>query len=378
MPSRRRASRPRRRRRAPRTRWHRGRSRRGTRAIALTATSSAWLRCTSATTHPPKPAPVRRAPAAPCVDQQLDEEVELRRRHAVVVAQARVAGEQERPEHGEVAARQRVGQSPARAAFSLTTCRARGSSRTCSIVASRRLASPSRAAIASHSARRAAYSLPASVRGRPLCTTSDRDARRQRHRRDLERAAVDEEGVAGDAEDRAQLVHQPAGHAGRERPRRRARAAASARPSSSRPARVGERDRARDGERRARRQARADGHGRRHGEVVPPGTVPPRSTTARTTPATNRAQAGSTVAGSVAAVGRELDRGRARRRECTRSGRGAVGVRPTADAAAVDGHGQDEAAVVVGVVADEVHASRGLEAPGRDRGDAACRSRAGH
>ncbi len=32
---------------------------------------------------------------------------------------------------------------------------------------------------------------------------------------------------------------------------------------------------------------------------VPPGTVPPRSTMARITPATNRAQAGSTVAGSV-------------------------------------------------------------------------------
>ena len=38
--------------------------------------------------------------------------------------------------------------------------------------ASRKLRNPSRAAAASHSARRAAYSLPASVRGRPECTTT--------------------------------------------------------------------------------------------------------------------------------------------------------------------------------------------------------------
>ena len=70
----------------------------------LAEQSSAWFRCTSATTQPPKPAPVSRAPIAPCSTSEIDEQVELRDRDLVVVAQAGVTREQERAERVGVAA----------------------------------------------------------------------------------------------------------------------------------------------------------------------------------------------------------------------------------------------------------------------------------
>ena len=75
---------------------------------------------------------------------------------------------------------------------------------------------PRRAAAASHAARRSAYALSASVRGSPEC---DDDARRCARgigdRVDVERAAVEQERVPGRREQRGELVHEPAGHAGR-------------------------------------------------------------------------------------------------------------------------------------------------------------------
>src|SRR5204862_337895 len=56
-------------------------------------------------------------------------------------------------------------------AFSVTTCRAIGSSATCSIVASRSAFTPIRSAAASHAARRCAYALVSSRRSSPLWIT---------------------------------------------------------------------------------------------------------------------------------------------------------------------------------------------------------------
>ena len=60
-------------------------------------------------TEPPKPPPSRRAPYAPA-SRELDEQVDLGDRDLVVVAQARVAGEQQRSGCGEVAALERLGE----------------------------------------------------------------------------------------------------------------------------------------------------------------------------------------------------------------------------------------------------------------------------
>ena len=111
----------RRRRRWRRTRRRRCRSRRGSGASPCASTSSAWLRCTSATTQPPNPAPVSRAPAAPLVDEQRRRAVSSSGVDTlVVVAQAGVALEQQWAEHGQVAARSAAAVASTRA-FSVTT-----------------------------------------------------------------------------------------------------------------------------------------------------------------------------------------------------------------------------------------------------------------
>ena len=89
-----------------------------------------------------------------------------------------------------------------------------GSSATCSSVASRRESIPSRRATASHSARRAAYALSASVRGSPQCTTTTATSGAIGTGRTRVRPAIDEQRVPGAAEQRRELVHQATGHAG--------------------------------------------------------------------------------------------------------------------------------------------------------------------
>ena len=138
----------------------------------LGGTSSAWLRCTSATTQPPNPAPVRRAPGGAALDEQLDEQVELGRRHPEVVAQAGVAGEQQRAEHA-TGRRRQCGRG-------LQHARVLGDD----VSRARVVGAPARrwrrAAPGTPSARRDRLALgaprrvlaPASVRGTPQCTTS--------------------------------------------------------------------------------------------------------------------------------------------------------------------------------------------------------------
>ena len=138
------------------------------------AQSSAWLRCTSATTHPPNPAPVSRAPIAPCSTSSSTSRSSSGVETCVVVAQAGVAGEQERAERvdvlvvergdevedalvlGDDVARDRVVGAPGR--------RWRRAARRCR-AAPRRPRTP---------ARRSAYALPASVRATPGVHDEDR------------------------------------------------------------------------------------------------------------------------------------------------------------------------------------------------------------
>ena len=84
-------------------------------------------------------------------------------------------------------------------------------------VASRSAVSPSEAATASHSARRIAYSDPASVRGTPQCTTSTASDGGIAIGVTVVCAAVDQQRVTRPSEQGRELVHQPTGHAGRER-----------------------------------------------------------------------------------------------------------------------------------------------------------------
>ena len=79
------------------------------RVIVRASTSCASARRASATTQPPKPAPVSRAPGGAALHEHVDEHVELRRRHLVVVAEAGVTLRQQRTEHRQVTGRQRGG-----------------------------------------------------------------------------------------------------------------------------------------------------------------------------------------------------------------------------------------------------------------------------
>ena len=65
---------------------------------------------TIATTQPPKPAPVRRAPNAPASTAEVDEQVELGRRDLEVVAQRSVAREHQLAGGRDVVARERRGE----------------------------------------------------------------------------------------------------------------------------------------------------------------------------------------------------------------------------------------------------------------------------
>ena len=105
------------------------------------------------------------------LDEGLDQHVELGGRHLVVVAQLAWLASRSGPSTDRSPVGSAAAVSSARA-FSLTTWRARGRSRTCSAVASRNAEIPSSAAMASHSARRDAYSEPTRVRATPQCTTS--------------------------------------------------------------------------------------------------------------------------------------------------------------------------------------------------------------
>ena len=242
--------------------------------------------------QPPKPAPVSRAPYAPCSTRELDEQVELGRRHREVVAQRRVAL--------RASARRTVARSPARSASTnasdpcvlghdVARDRVVGDLRRASRRAS--VGTPRRAAAASHAARRCAYALAARRRGEPAVHDDDGDRRRAAGPASIvERAAVEQQRVTRPPEHRRHLVHDAARHAGRgcsascasEREVAARRAATSAT--------CGSRERDRDLERRARREARADRHRRRdRGVEADADAAAPRAPRARRDRAAQRA-----------------------------------------------------------------------------------------
>ena len=268
-----------------------------------------------------------------------------------------MAREQQRAEHRQVAAGQRrrdgeharvLGDDVPRAA-DVAHLLGRG-------VAQRRRGRAT-AATASHSARRDAYAEPTSVRGTPQCTTSTAIAGGIATGVTDGVAAVDQQRVAGLAEQRGELVHQPARHAGRRRsrPRTPARAASSpvepASPARSARARVSatasaelddspeptgtvELDRQVGGGHRARPGRSAPVRRRRRS-----GPTSARRSRGSSPPST----ATSTAPGSVVRDG----------------GHPATATRRTAvtRARAVDRQGRTKPVVVVGVVAHEVHAT---------------------
>ena len=151
-------------------------------------------------------------------------------------------------------------------AISVTACRPRGSSRTCSNVASRSAATPSRVPTATLSARRCAYGV-AFERARHA-GVDDEHAQLvgQREWLDLEGAAVDQQRVPGPPEHRRERVLGAARHAGgnvlgtlcgeREVEGREREAGG-----------IVQRERHGHRERRARRQAAADRYRRRDVEI---------------------------------------------------------------------------------------------------------------
>ena len=74
---------------------------------------------------------------------------------------------------------------------------------------------PSARSAASHSARRSRVGASSQSPPHAGVHDDDLDAVGKRHGVDGEGGAVDEQGVAGDAGRRGELVHHPAGHAGR-------------------------------------------------------------------------------------------------------------------------------------------------------------------
>ena len=253
-------------------------------------------------------------------------------------------------------ARSSASANAATRAFSVTTWRAIGSSATCSIVASRSVSTPRRAAAASHAARRSRVRARLEPALEAAVDHEDLDGRRERNRRDRERAAVEQERVTRPAAHRRELVHHAARHAAGELLGFLARRARASVGSS-----VEARDRAAtsasgDLERRARRQPRSDRHGRRdlgvEADRAPGrGGRAPRARRRRCDPTR-----GSTSAIAAEPSAAMLDDARERRRSARRA-RPSVRA-PEADAhLAVDRDRQAEARLVVGVIADQVDPS---------------------
>ena len=342
----------RRRRRTRRTRSARDRSRHGSGRRPRRRRRRARSAATSATTHPPKPAPVSRAPYAPASTLSSTSRSSSGVETAKSSRSERWLASISAPRGREVAGARARRRTRATRAFSVTTWRAIGSSATCSIVASRSVATPMRAAAASHAARRSAYALvfepalePAVDHERPRPTPGAGPASI------VERAAVEQQRVAGAAAHRRELVHHPARHAARElldllrgeRERRSGRARAPATVAAAiasatanaalddRPEPIGTVDviAASKPDRRAAVR-------REHVEHRRDGASPRRSTGAR-----------------GRAVGRQLDRRRRGRAERTTTRPSVAGRKPITHVA-VDRDRQAEPVLVVGVVADEV------------------------
>ena len=305
-----------------------------------------------ATTQPPKPAPVSRAPWTPSVAAQpLDQLVEDRGRHLEVVAQRRVARRHQRAGRRQVVGGERRGEvaRPAR-----TRC-ARGG--------------PAHAATGSASALdRGRVGVAAAVRrrrGGPLALgasvrvgAADQLALLARvHHPDprprsgtgtgvmLERRAVDQERVALDPGGARELVHDPAGHAGRAL---LGELAASG--ELERRAVVAERQRGRHLERGARREPAAQRQVGLDGADQPDGRAELRGDP-RDVATPRRFDRGGVV-------DRQLERHGARR-PGRRSAPPASPPRGRGDGGAhLHRHRQHQPAHVVGVVADQVDPTR--------------------
>ena len=213
--------------------------------------------------------------------------------------------------------------SPARSAsanartrtISVTACRPRG---LVAHLVERRVAQHAQAELRGDrlSSRRAAArtGVPSSVRGTPECTTSTRSSVGSGSVLDLERAAVEEQRVAGAPEHRRDLVLDAARHAGRDvlgalRGEREVAPARASKPATSPSA-----------------SATATSNAALDDSPAPIGTVDvisrsaptgarPSSASTRTTPATARPHAGCTARGSSVAVGGDVDRRRRARAE---------------------------------------------------------------